>query len=496
MAFRILTSVNYSAGENPEGDSGLVFTTKLITTLVANDPEMHFYVLVPQTHVQIWSAALIHPRVTPIPIPMLPRLHGGDFHFDPAELYRRFDFRRYDVDVLFLNQPELVPAFLQFFNRQTFHNVPAVSYVHWFDTRRPSTPKQVHHRPALLAALSGMCMSATVGCNSVYGRERILAQASEWFNAESLAQLARRLVVLPPGVDVPELLKARRPRSAGPLRLLINHRLLKYTGVRGLIADALPQLWTERQDFEVHATNPSQVRLPGTLTQVRWLRVETLTRQRYLETLWNSDIVVAPHRATHWSMSTIEAICAERVVLMNKESFFHEMMRPLLAGLAAEKRRHIEERWFYFRGNLVARLSQLLDNIDEERQLGRDLGQRARQIYDWRCWNSRWCELLYAADSLTPKMSERNPSMQKILRMLQREGPLPKEEILRRLRWAPKQRTLAWTSFRKQLRDVAPDDSSQPNVVFKLPNSHPARPRDVAGKNFCEPPISAASRLE
>ena len=30
--------------------------------------------------------------------------------------------------------------------------------------------------------------------------------------------------VLPPGVDVPELLEARNPRSPGPLRLLINHR--------------------------------------------------------------------------------------------------------------------------------------------------------------------------------------------------------------------------------------------------------------------------------
>jgi len=154
VAVRILTQVNYSAGENPEGDSGLHFTAGLLRSLVRLDPGFHFYVLVPEQHKATWTAVLLHPRITPIPMSIEPRLHGGDFQFCPVRLSQSFDFRRFDVDVLFLNQPETAPALLQFLNRQTFHCVPAVSYVHWFDTRRPSTPKEKLHHPALLGALS------------------------------------------------------------------------------------------------------------------------------------------------------------------------------------------------------------------------------------------------------------------------------------------------------------------------------------------------------
>ena len=477
MAFRILVGVNYSAGENVEGDSGMMFITGLVSALVKSDADLHFYLLIPERVARAWSSKLSHPRITMIPFPLLPRLHGGDFQFDPAALYERFDFRRYDVDVLFLNQPETVPAFLQFFNRQTFHNIPAVSYVHWFDTRRPSTPKQEHHRPALLAALSGMAVSTAVGCNSIFGRDRILDQADKWFKPEVVADLRQRLVILPPGIDVPELLKNKVARPRRRKQILVNHRLLKYTGVRSLLSEALPELWSQRQDFQVHVTNPTRVRLPGSLTKAPWLNVETLARNAYVETLWRSDIVVSPHRATYWSISTLEAICADTVPLMNKESFFPELMEPLLDTVSPAKRRHIELQWFYFRGNLVRRLCDLLDNIENERELAREVGRRARAAYGWRAWTDRWREVFYAAERRTPAISERNPSMQRIVQMLRSDGPLPKEEILRRLSWAPKQRALAWSSFRKYLRIAAPDDPTREDVVFDMRPPHGKRTR-------------------
>lgn len=468
MALRILLGVNYSAGENAEGDSGLIFTTRLVASLLEKDPSLHFYILVPDQHVHAWTTSLSHARVTPVPIKLQPRLHGGDFQFDPTELYRMFDFRRFDVDVLFLNQTETVPAFLQFFNRQTFHNVPAVSYVHWFDTRRPSTPKYLHHTPALLAALSGMVVSEAVACNSAFGRDLILKEAAKWFNSDVLLGLRDRLRILPPGVDVPEL-TARRAFLPGNLnRLLVNHRLLKYTGVRNLLTHVLPKLWSRRQDFEVLVTNPSRVRLPGQITQAPWLQVKTLARLDYIDALWATDIVVAPHRATHWSMSTLEAICAECIPVMNSESFFPEMLSPVLACLPGSIRRHVEARWFYFRQTVVRRIEDVLDNISEEREIARLVGQRAREIYDWRNWTDRWLEFFHDAERRTPPMADRNPSLLKIIHMLHERGTVSKEEILRQLHWAPKQRALAWTSFRKSLHSIASDDPNRPEAVFRL----------------------------
>jgi hypothetical protein len=470
LALRILTQINYSAGENPDGDSGLHFISTLLLSLVRMDRDLHCYVLVPTKHEVVWGEALSHPRITPVAIDLVPRLHGGDFHFDPAQLIRKFDLRRFDVDVLFLNQPETAPAFLQFFNRQTFHNVPAVSYVHWFDTRRPSTPKQMLHRPALLGALSGMMVSTLVGCNSTYGRDLIIKQATQWFNEDAMASLSQRFRILPPAVDVEEILRGRAAkRRRRSKQILVNHRLLKYTGVRTLLTDTLPSLWARRQDFSVLITNPTRVRLPRTLTNVPWLRVKTLERSEYIKSLWESDIVIAPHRNAHWSMSTLEAISAECIPLMNRESFFGEMIEPLMRSMSVREKEYIEERWFFYRGSIISQLSALLDNLEKERSLIKKVAKNARSIYESNRLAHIWRQVFREAESEIPIIGESNPSMCKIIEMLEREPMVTKREILRRLRWAPKQRALSWTAFRKQLKSIAVDDSSRPDATFALP---------------------------
>lgn len=481
MAFRVLTQVNYSSGENPEGDSGLRFIAGLLLSLVRLDPGFHFYVLVPARHEAVWATALPHPRITLIALALEPRLHGGDFQFCPVRLAEGFDLRRFDLDLLFLNQPETAPALLHFFNRQTFHNVPAVSYVHWFDTRRPSTPKETQHHPALLGALAGMMVSATVGCNSAYGRQQILAQAERWFNEEAIGGLARRICLLPPGVEVAEIKGARSVRpNHREAQILVNHRLLKYTGVRTLLVEAFPKLWKERQGFSVLVTNPTRVRLPKVITRAPWLTVKTFTRHEYLQQLWRSDIVMAPHRACHWSISTLEAICAECVPLMNRESFFPEMLKPVLAKLSPAERKHVESHWFYYRGSLVTRLGALLDNLPRERSLLHKLAAQVRRTYDWSNLAPIWRQVFRDAEARVPMMSEANPSMRRILELVRSKRRVSKAEILKHLRWAPKQRALSWTAFRKRLKLFAHEDASTPDSVFEL-NGCEGRRRSVSG---------------
>ncbi len=468
MALRVLTQVNYSAGQNPEGDSGLRFTLGLLKALVRVDPELHFYLLVPERHAGVWAEAFRHPRITLLPLALEPRLHGGDFQFCPVRLSAAFDLRRYDVDVLFVNQPETAAAFLQFFNRQTFHHVPVVSYLHWFDTRRPSTPKQTLHHPALLAAMSGLMVSTAVGCNSVYGREQFLKYGRRWFNDDSLDHLLRRTQVLPPGVDVGELLGARPARvSRGRRQVLVNHRLLKYTGVRSLLTTTFPALWERRQDFSVVVTNPTGVLLPGAITSAPWLRVQTLSRATYLRELWASDVVVGPHRACHWSMSTLEAICAGCVPLVNRESFFPEMLAPLLARLSPADRQHAEDRWLYFRGELTARLNDVLDDLSGERRIAGRLAEAARDVYSWEAMAGEWVRVLRGAATETPAMPLENPSMRRIIELLREKRRVSKADILRHLGWQPKQRTVSWTAFRQQLKRVAREDPQSPEAVFE-----------------------------
>src|SRR6185436_7425331 len=155
----------------------------------------------------------------------------------------------------------------------------------------------------------------------------------------------------------------------------------------------------QRQDFSVLVTNPTRVRLPAAITHAPWLTVRTLSRPDYLRQLWQSDIVVAPHRACHWSISTLEAICAGCVPLMNRESFFGEMMDPIVTILSDGQREHVTERWFYYRGSLLARLNDLMDNISREREVAKVVAAHARLTYDWSNLASRWRQLFHDAES-------------------------------------------------------------------------------------------------
>lgn len=472
MALRVLTQINYSAGVNPEGDSGLYFLAKLLLSIVSKDNNVHFYVLIPKKHEQVWVSALLHPRIATFAMNLEPRLHGGSFMFDPADLYNNFDFAKYDIDVLFMNQPETAPALLNFLNRQMFHLVPAVSYIHWFDTRLPGTPKKQTHYPALLGVLSGMMVSAIVGVNSKYAETQIIKQSRKWFNDLSVDNLRQKIRIMPPGIDSAEILpilKARKKVARKKVqKILINHRLLNYTGVRNLLTDIFPKLREQREDFSVHATNPSRVILPGSIVNKPWLKVETLSKEQYLKLLGKCDIVVSPHKAAHWSISTLEAICAGCVPLMNKESFFPEMISPVLAEMPVSTRKHITERWFYHRRYLILRLNALMDNIITEKAIALEFAEKAAKVYDWQNVGNAFNTAFYEAAQTIPAMPEMTPSLRKVFSMLLEDGSVSKAEILRRLGWRPKNRTVAWTAFRKNLKKYACECADKSDAVFNL----------------------------
>jgi hypothetical protein len=100
---RIFTTVNFSAGENILADSGFTHLSVLIRTLLTADAHLHFYVLVPEMHFDVWRVALPSTRVTLLPFPMMRRLHGGDFQFDPRRLLEAVNLGSFEFDLLFLN---------------------------------------------------------------------------------------------------------------------------------------------------------------------------------------------------------------------------------------------------------------------------------------------------------------------------------------------------------------------------------------------------------
>jgi hypothetical protein len=117
---------------------------------------------------------------------------------------------------------------------------------------------------------------------------------------------------------------------------------------------------------------------------------------------------------------------------------------------------------------LVPRLCDLLDNLPGERELLKRLGTQARQAYDWANLAPPWRQLFRESEDRIPMMAEDNPSMRRIFELVRRKKRVSKAEILKHLGWAPKQRALSWTAFRRRLQLIACDDPTSSEAIFEL----------------------------
>src|SRR5579864_515066 len=416
MAIRILDVLNFSNGRNPLGDSGVRLQKELIECLCRRRPDFFFYLLIPKEMEAALRPLFKTKNVELIPSGCISRQQGGAYHFDVREIRKTFDLYRFDVDLLFINQPELTPAFLNYFNKVHFFDIHSLGYVHWMDWRRYDNVKNRWNIPANLATLTSILLSEATGCNSSYGKRRILEQAMRFFNEPAVKEIGRKLVVLRPGVNVREILAARTRRHNRLKTLIAPYRTQKYTGFKSLVEIHLAQLWKERKDFQLILTNPSAYAYVKKYSEkYPFVRVCDFTRAEYLEALWQADIVVGCHPgASQWSLAVTEALAADCIPLLNEDCFWKEL---LMDPLPLSEHGVILDKYFYYRSNFRKKLSYLLDNLTGERRCGRNIGKRIRQFYDWERRIEDWIEVLDRADMASPELKSATAITRKIDRL-------------------------------------------------------------------------------
>lgn len=462
---RVLDVLNFSNRRNPQADSGVRLKIELISAILRKRDDFFFYILIPTELLSSFEASLKHPNICLVPIKCVSRQQGGAFHFNVCELTSILDFRRIDIDVLFINQPELTAPLLELFNKVHFFDIHSFGYVHWMDWKKADTLKNRWNLPANLSILTSILLSAVTGCNSGYGKERIMREANTWFNEASLAEIDRKLVPLRPGINRRDIERARTTERFPIKTLIFPFRTQKYTGFKSLIEIHLANLWKRRQDFRLLLTNPSDYDYIKCYPQrFPFVEVKRFTREEYLQALWKSDIVVGTHNGwNQWSLAAVEAIAADCVPLLNKSSFFPEMVLEAIPELEHAAALH---SYFYYRGTFAEKLSALLDNLEEERRRVKSLGRSFRRYYDWDNRVSEWIRCFELADGAAPEVTMRSKAKREIEALLKSSGSCSKNAILHHLKWHPKSRQISWTKYRKYLRRVATEDPGLSDTVF------------------------------
>lgn len=462
---RILSVLNVSNARNPTADSGIRLQRELISALGRKRRDFFFYLLVPKELMSVLEPAFDGPNVRLIPTSSISRQQGGAHHFDLRELEALLDLRRFDVDVLFINQPELTGGLLDFFNKVHFYDLHSFNYVHWMDWRRGDAVTNRWNVPGNLTLLTSILMSEVTGCNSAYGKSRIVREASRWFNEPTLRTLEQKLVPLHPGIQVDEILAARVRSRHRVKTLIYPFRAQKYTGFQALI-EHLSVLWRRRRDFRLILTNPSgydYIKRIG--ERLPFVEVKRLDRAQYLKELWKADIVVACHNGSNqWSLAATEALAAECIPLFNSESFLPELLSaPFPAGLPQA----LVDRYFYYRSEFPRRLQYLLDNLSEQRRVIRPIAAKVRSYYDWANRVEDWIPWFETADRASPGLRSATLVSRRIDKLMARHGSMLKEDLMRELGWHVKSRHISWTRYRKYLRSRYVEDRSSNVVRFR-----------------------------
>jgi hypothetical protein len=465
MAIRILDILNFSNHRNPQADSGVQLKKELIKAILRSRKDFFFYLLVPAELVDTFQSEFQTKNIIIIPVNFVPRQQGGAFHFDVREITSVLDFKRVDIDLLFVNQPELTAPLLDLFNKVHFFDVHSFGYIHWMDWKKSDHVKNRWNLPANLSILTSILLSAVTGCNSNYGKERILREAARWLNPAALEMIDRKLVPLWPGVESQEILAAKTSKRFRQKTIIFPFRAQKYTGFKSLVEIHLANLWRRRKDFRLLLTNPSDYDfVKNHHERFPFVEVCHLSRQDYLTTLWRSDIVVGLHNGSNqWSLAAVEAIAAECVPLLNQASFFPEM---ILAATPKSEWQSVLEKHLYYRSTFTEKLEFLLDNLDEEKRHIKAMARRFRNFYNWDNRIGDWIRCFELVDAAAPEITGRSKAIGVIESLLKSNRRCSKQAILQHMNWHPKSRQISWTKYRKYLRRELFEDGQSPVVAF------------------------------
>jgi glycosyltransferase involved in cell wall biosynthesis len=450
MPIHILEVINLSNGRNLDADSGLRLKREFLRQALRQRPDLFFHLVVARD-LPAWFTRDLPGRVRLIPWDLVTHQRGGAFQFNPKELAELIDLRNYEIDLVWLNQPELVNAYLFLLNRAHFLDVHSFCYVHWMDWRRWGSVRNRRNEAGNLAAIGGMLASRLIGCNSEFGRQKILQSVKPWLSQDAFKGLEERLLPLYPGIDARDIRSARTSKPRGKVKTLVfPYRALRYTGFPYLLGH-MRKLWQRRRDFRLLLTDPSQSRAIQRLGErLPFIEVLTLSRSEYLRVLWEADIVLGTHNGwNQWSLAAVEALACECMPLFSSEAFFPEMLRNCCAD---DEWPLVRRLFLFYRSEFAERLSDLLDDDGEARGLTARLARRARTFYGWEQRARAWSICLDLVDAAVPPVTARSKTAAELVRHVARCGGCGKAELLRAMQWHIRTRQVPWSRYRKHLR--------------------------------------------
>jgi len=281
------------------------------------------------------------------------------------------------------------------------------------------------NEPLFLRQIEGVLLSQLAGINSKYGKDVFLENAIKYYNKATIKKMKRKLVVLPPGIDLREVDSFKIKNKFCKKTIVFNHRLLRYTGYKTFL-NWMCELYKKRQDFQVILTDPSLEYSKSLVSRLRTRRkfenqqfilpMNTLDREEYFKILWKADIEVACHRHAAWSLGLLDGMACRKVALAPNACAFPEILGSNYPFLFSNKI------------DFLKKLEYLLDSSKERRKWGNYCRFRVAEQFDWANLVNDYIKLL--EDAKPPITAKNPPTVQRIAQYVEKRGRATKKEII------------------------------------------------------------------
>jgi glycosyltransferase involved in cell wall biosynthesis len=423
--YKVLVYPNITWSKDLTKDSFVVVIHNIINNLRKIRSDIHWTLLLPE-ELPIFRSDDITQFIYKVPsYPNQMRCH-----FDTKALLELIDWKNCDFDVVYSHLPEHTLQLKNLFYNMTNIRPLFVGYSHW--TEFPEITE--YPMSVIDNNFLGLLEMSKCGINTIAQRDLVLKHAKKHLNEKTVESLGNVVVPHYLGWEIPKYEK----RMKKMLTIVFNHRPHEYKNYPWFL-EQMDELRKTYKNFAVWvplAEKPDR----------EYIYVgDNSTRFEYMSNLSACQIgVCGKQKYAGWSVSATDGMSVGVPYLFSDDDYYHE-----LAGDAG----------IYYNGDEDFQLKMSEFLMDPSSSLRKSWSKKALNRFNSSTWDKAIVpinDMLQETFDSLPKIGEATDSYQEIVKFIQREKSVSKNDILEHLNWGIR---IAFSQYRNRLR-------TESNIIF------------------------------
>lgn len=340
---KILVIPNVTNSENIEKDS---FVDVIYNHIKALDKlgDYYWHIILPKPvaklnlenvkqHITRISGDMIHMRVT--------------FPRRVITLLQELEY-----DVIYSHLPD-------WFMVKRYTDKPIIGYSHWWELETCNAEDRKNRRRNISAELLGVLNMEVCYLNTQDQKNRVLAEARQWFNDDRVNQLDKILKVWNLGVPLEKIID--KPKKKKKI-IVFNHRAAAYKGYPQFI-ELMKEYRKQRDDFTVWVPQ-----LEG-ISEESWIDNTKVPKYLYYEKLQRCSVGVQMRQSNYgWSVAATDCMMNGTPVIFQESDCYREIDPN---GL-----------FFKYKKDFFSMLDKFLDDPSFREKESKRALERSRELYE------------------------------------------------------------------------------------------------------------------